>query len=209
MNVVIDTREQRSPVRQLLLADPKAHVHERALRAGDYLVEHRFLVERKTAADLHESLRNGRLWDQAYRLRSDHSHIPLFVIEWRSPCSASAGASALELLRDHTCVDQIGERGVLDPIRGRPRRGPNLLNRPVPQHPHDLTTRAERRPTRATSERGGIDRDAVAPATTSALEKSLRQVASHHTFRGLELQPSGVATKHHALPANYELVLDT
>jgi Fanconi anemia group M protein len=50
------------------------------LQVGDYDVGSRVIVERKSAGDLHESLRRGRLWPQLGRLRST-ARTPCLLIE--------------------------------------------------------------------------------------------------------------------------------
>lgn len=50
------------------------------LEAGDYRLPGQVLVERKTVADFHESLRRGRLWGQIGRLRNA-ARLPYLLLE--------------------------------------------------------------------------------------------------------------------------------
>jgi Fanconi anemia group M protein len=51
-----------------------------ALKAGDYLVNHEILIERKSAEDFVQSLLNGRLFDQCNKLRNS-GHVCLMIVE--------------------------------------------------------------------------------------------------------------------------------
>lgn len=53
------------------------------MELGDYLVDGRILVERKTLQDLEESIIDGRLFDQGMRLACQ-SIVPMIILEGRS-----------------------------------------------------------------------------------------------------------------------------
>ncbi|MDZ7722008.1 MAG: ERCC4 domain-containing protein [candidate division KSB1 bacterium] len=54
------------------------------LRCGDYLIEHKFIIERKTYPDFLLSLKSGHLFRQAYYLKNC-SHHSAIVVESVSP----------------------------------------------------------------------------------------------------------------------------
>ena len=68
MNIVVDDREARSGIVELFGAVGDVSVEVRRLQLGDYEVDGRLLVERKTLRDLVVSIKDGRLFRQAYRL---------------------------------------------------------------------------------------------------------------------------------------------
>ncbi len=68
VNIVIDDREARCNVLDALCAIDGVTVQVERLAAGDYEVDDRLLVERKTLPDLVQSIKDGRLFRQAYRL---------------------------------------------------------------------------------------------------------------------------------------------
>lgn len=49
------------------------------LSCGDYLVEHKFLIERKTYPDFLLSIKSGHLFKQAYRLKGSNHHSAVVV----------------------------------------------------------------------------------------------------------------------------------
>jgi len=65
VNVIVDDRERSGGVVQALRARTDLRFEVRRLDAGDYLVEDRVIVERKTLADFAISLIDGRLFSQA------------------------------------------------------------------------------------------------------------------------------------------------
>jgi DNA excision repair protein ERCC-4 len=67
--LVADDREQESPVLGFLRDREDVRIEVRRLKAGDYEVGGKCLIERKTVADFARSLVDGRLFRQAYRLR--------------------------------------------------------------------------------------------------------------------------------------------
>ncbi|MEZ0394573.1 MAG: ERCC4 domain-containing protein [Desulfurococcaceae archaeon] len=90
VDVVIDSREDsKHPEFRKFLEQRGLRVSVQRLGAGDFLLlappgRRSVLVERKTVADFANSIRDGRLWDQARRLaeaaRVD-GHAPLMVVE--------------------------------------------------------------------------------------------------------------------------------
>lgn len=78
--VQVDDRESRGPVAELLAQSPDFQVTVRRLKLGDYLVDGRFLFERKTLTDLVLSIRDGRLFQQALKL-SETTLRPALILE--------------------------------------------------------------------------------------------------------------------------------
>ena len=68
MNIVVDDREARSGIVELFGTVGGVSIEVRRLELGDYEVDGRLLVERKTLQDLAVSVKDGRLFRQAYRL---------------------------------------------------------------------------------------------------------------------------------------------
>lgn len=66
--VIVDNREPADAVWQALQWRPELSIGTRRLDCGDYLVDDRFLFERKTLTDLVGSIESGRLFSQALRL---------------------------------------------------------------------------------------------------------------------------------------------
>ena len=77
VTISVDVRERRSGLPSLL-TDLGLRVELDTLDVGDYAVEGRVL-ERKTVADLHHSLAQGRLWRQVGALRRDPRRAYLIV----------------------------------------------------------------------------------------------------------------------------------
>jgi ERCC4-type nuclease len=67
-SIQVDDRESQSPVVGLLQESPEFRVTAARLKSGDYLVDGRFLFERKTMMDLVAAIISGRLFSQALRL---------------------------------------------------------------------------------------------------------------------------------------------
>jgi DNA excision repair protein ERCC-4 len=70
INVIADHRESHSPVWAALSARGDVRMEARQLAVGDYEVGGRCLIERKTVVDLAQSIVDGRLFHQVYRLRN-------------------------------------------------------------------------------------------------------------------------------------------
>lgn len=79
--ITIDHRESRSPVVAALRASAGVAATFARLDCGDYLIDNRFLVERKTLPDLIESIKSGRLFDQALRLAAVEQWRPALILE--------------------------------------------------------------------------------------------------------------------------------
>lgn len=77
--IVADTFERLSGIPNALRAEG-FDVEVARLAAGDYDLGAGVLVERKTVADLHLTLTQGRLWDQIGRLRQA-ARLPYLLIE--------------------------------------------------------------------------------------------------------------------------------
>jgi DNA excision repair protein ERCC-4 len=68
IHIRADDREQRSALVAELRGRLEFELTVERLRLGDYCVDGRFLVERKTLTDLAASIKSGRLFTQALRL---------------------------------------------------------------------------------------------------------------------------------------------
>lgn len=92
VKVLIDSRERRSGVIDLLQAGGEIEVEVRQLTLGDYEVGGEILFERKTAVDFGASLLEGRLFSQAYRLAGG-SRRPAYLLEWEGGFGEIKGVS--------------------------------------------------------------------------------------------------------------------
>ena len=102
--ILIDDRERAGPVPDALVRTGIFDPRFERLTLGDYLVDGRFLFERKTLPDLVQSIKDGRLFSQALRLAEsplqsalilegtgsdlDGSGMRWEAIQGRSPCSS-------------------------------------------------------------------------------------------------------------------------
>lgn len=68
ISVQVDDRESQGAIVALLQQSPEFRVTVTRLKLGDYLVDARFLFERKTLKDLVAAIISGRLFTQALRL---------------------------------------------------------------------------------------------------------------------------------------------
>ena len=85
VRVIVDDRERASAVVGHLHSQDEVIVSIRRLSVGDYLVDDRLVVERKTVSDFGASLKDGRLFRQAYRLMRDtHPRVCLVLEGTRS-----------------------------------------------------------------------------------------------------------------------------
>lgn len=92
VRVVADDREERGGVIEALRGIGGVAVEVRRLPVGDFLVEERFAVERKTLADFAVSVIDGRLFKQATALaRSGRRGI--LVLEGTGATTAGIGVS--------------------------------------------------------------------------------------------------------------------
>ena len=67
-SLLVDHRESRSELAGRLAADPAWSTAFAQLDIGDYLIDDRILIERKSLVDLAASIKDGRLFRQALRL---------------------------------------------------------------------------------------------------------------------------------------------
>lgn len=88
--VQVDDRESAGPIVDLLRQSPDFHVTVARLKLGDYLVDGRFLFERKTVPDLVTSIISGRLFTQALRLAGAQLR-PAMILEGTSSELAESG----------------------------------------------------------------------------------------------------------------------
>ena len=93
MRVVADDREQDCRVVQCLRKTPAVAVEVKRLALGDYLIDERLLVERKTVSDLAASVCDGRLFCQARRLAAHRTEKVCVVIEGTSREAEHLGVS--------------------------------------------------------------------------------------------------------------------
>lgn len=91
MKIVCDDRERASDVIAELRALPDTDVAVRRLIAGDYLIDGRVLVERKTTRDFAVSIIDGRLFQQATRLLRATPGRALVLIEGEKSVLAETG----------------------------------------------------------------------------------------------------------------------
>lgn len=78
--VLADHRERSSPLMAMLTTDQRFDLHTAVLPVGDYLLDRRILIERKTIRDLAASVRDGRLFAQAARLvEADYPKVALLI----------------------------------------------------------------------------------------------------------------------------------
>jgi ERCC4-type nuclease len=80
LHIVVDDREQASGVPDALAVHPDVTVDVTRLKIGDYHIEGRVVVERKTAVDFALSLIDGRLFRQAGALAA-RPHRAVLLLE--------------------------------------------------------------------------------------------------------------------------------
>ncbi|MCX7049437.1 MAG: helix-hairpin-helix domain-containing protein [Candidatus Sumerlaeota bacterium] len=68
IHIVYDDRETGTPALAALARMPEVGLTKKRLKVGDYEVDGRLLIERKSLVDLAESIKDGRLFRQAKRL---------------------------------------------------------------------------------------------------------------------------------------------
>jgi DNA excision repair protein ERCC-4 len=90
--VQVDDRESTGPVVDLLNQSPEIQVMVTRLKLGDYLVDGKFLFERKTLPDLVISIISGRLFTQALRLAATALR-PAMILEGTAQDLAESGMS--------------------------------------------------------------------------------------------------------------------
>ena len=106
VRVVADDRETRGATVQALRALEGVEVEIKRLHLGDYEVDERLLVERKTLPDLAESVKDGRLFRQAARLARATPR-GVVILEGTSRDLASSGMSRESLQGALICVTLI------------------------------------------------------------------------------------------------------
>lgn len=89
-NIISDDREQKSEVIQSLLGIENVAVRIRRLSIGDYQVDNRVIVERKTLRDFAISIIDGRLFKQTIRLTNSNL-MGVLIIEGTSRDTADLG----------------------------------------------------------------------------------------------------------------------
>jgi len=97
LRIVADEREKRSGIPDLLYKKYGILVSYRVLPVADYVISERVAVERKSVSDFLKSLSDGRLFDQAKRLKEAYPR-PFIIVEgsWDQVkfSEASKGASS-------------------------------------------------------------------------------------------------------------------
>ena len=88
--IQVDDRESRGQMGDLLRQVPEFDVTVTRLKRGDYLVDNRFLFERKTMPDLTAAIIDGRLFGQAFRLAQSPLR-PAIILEGTSRDLADSG----------------------------------------------------------------------------------------------------------------------
>lgn len=83
ISIQVDDREGQSPVVALLRQSSDCHPTITRLKLGDYLVDGRFLFERKSLIDLGAAICDGRLFNQSIRL-SGSTLRPAIILEGTS-----------------------------------------------------------------------------------------------------------------------------
>lgn len=120
--VTVDDRERHSGVPKALAATGAFEVHTARLAAGDYLVDNRFLFERKALPDFAASLISGRLFDQALRLTKQSKFHSVLVLEGGFSELRSSG-----LRREAVLARTLAQGGL-------PRRGYRPKGKAALQH---------------------------------------------------------------------------
>lgn len=101
--ILCDSREARSGLATHLAAMPGITVTRTELACGDYVVEDRLVIERKSAADFVLSVMDGRLFEQAGRMAAQAAPAVLLLegdpfSETRSSIEPASIAGALSAL---------------------------------------------------------------------------------------------------------------
>lgn len=89
--IVVDDRERSSAVWSILANTKTFNVRVQRLAPGDYLVDGRFLFERKTLGDLVASIKEGRLFAQALRLAQVNGVRAALILEGTSKSLEGCG----------------------------------------------------------------------------------------------------------------------
>lgn len=83
ITIKIDHREEASGIGEILSTDYRIEVIKTNLHVGDYIVNDNVIVERKTAVDFIVSTFDGRLFQQAERMKRYVKPV-LFIVEGRN-----------------------------------------------------------------------------------------------------------------------------
>ena len=118
--IIVDDRERPSGICDALTALNERH-EVRRLDVGDYVVNGRVFVERKTAADFLESIADRRIFKQAARLRHGNRWSVLIVEGGSLPGGASVRGVLCSLGRiiDATKDELMAVPGVGEFIAGQ------------------------------------------------------------------------------------------
>ena len=108
-SLLVDHRERCSLLAGRLAGDPAWSVAFAHLDVGDYLIDGRVLIERKSLADLAESIKDGRLFRQTLRLAA--------VVRQQSRATA-ASSRASPSGDGHLIDDAPSTDGRREPARG-------------------------------------------------------------------------------------------
>ena len=91
--IIYDHREEKSSIpAQLTLLG--VDTISKQLVIGDYIISDKIAVERKSANDFDGSVINGRLFDQAYRLKQEYE-TPILIVEGESRLKKAAAQGAM------------------------------------------------------------------------------------------------------------------
>ena len=90
VNINVDDREQKSDVIHFLSLIEHVNVGIRRLSIGDYRIDHRLIVERKTLRDFAISIIDGRLFKQTIRLANSNL-MGVLIIEGTNRDTADLG----------------------------------------------------------------------------------------------------------------------
>jgi ERCC4-type nuclease len=80
IHITIDDREKNSDIIHFLQQDQRVILKRKRLPIGDFKINERFLLERKTLPDFVESIKDGRLFRQVRRML-DFKFIPILILE--------------------------------------------------------------------------------------------------------------------------------
>lgn len=80
IEIVADHREKNSEILGMLMQQEDIHLKWDRLSSGDYKLENKIVVERKTAQDFIQSIIDGRLFKQCQRLNRQ-SFVPFMLLE--------------------------------------------------------------------------------------------------------------------------------
>lgn len=81
IRIIADDRERHCPVIDAFQKDKGVEILFRRLSIGDYEIDGRLLVERKTLLDFVSSIKDGRLFRQACRMAASSPLRPLLILE--------------------------------------------------------------------------------------------------------------------------------